>query len=186
MKHQFFAVLASIMLTSTFFSSPAVAELENLAAPGIENFTRLDESSGFAGPLVGFGGATQPSAMDWLKSNGFVTVINLRLETEEDANIGESRAAARQAGLTFIHLPFDPQNLTPDLVSAFVSAASNPFIQPVYIHCGSATRAAALWMVGRVQQDGWEIDAASAEAQQIAQKPDNAVALAIMYLTSNK
>ena len=56
--------------------------------------------------------------------------------------------------------------------------------QPVYIHCNSATRAAALWMIKRVLEDDWEIDEARAEAEGIALKPEDAAAFATQYLRS--
>ena len=57
--------------------------------------------------------------------------------------------------------------------------------QPVYIHCGSATRVAALWVIGRVLRDGWDIDATREEAEQIAHKPADAIAFATAYIKSH-
>lgn len=166
--------------------APATAELETVDVPGIENFSRIDGPPGFAGSPVGFGGATRSSAMPWLRSEGFTAVINLRLAIEKGVDIDGSRAAAQAAGLHYIHLPFDANDPDPDLVDDFLAAAGDKVNQPVYIHCGSATRAAALWMVTRVRQDGWEIDAARKEAEIIALKPSAAVALATRYITSRE
>ena len=152
--------------------------------PGIENFSRIDGSSGFAGATVGFGGATQPSAMPALKQAGFRSVINLRAASESGAEIEASRAAAETAGLKYIHLPFDPTSPGASVVDDFLQAAGDEGNHPVYIHCGSATRAAALWMIGRVRADGWDLDAAAGEARAIAAKPDDAVAAATRYLDS--
>ena len=58
--------------------------------------------------------------------------------------------------------------------------------QPVHIHCGSATRAGALWMIGRLQKDGWEIYAAGQEAELIAEIPPGAITLAALYITSHR
>jgi len=153
---------------------------------GIENFSRIEGSPGFAGPLVGFGGATQSSAMTWLRSEGFAAVINLRLATENGADVEGSRLAAQAAGLNYIHLPLNPKSLDPDVVDDFLTAVGDKGNQPVYIHCGSATRAAAMWMIGRVLEDGWEIDAAGQEAKGIAGKPSDAVAFATRYITSRE
>ena len=59
----------------------------------------------------------------------------------------------------------------------FISAVGEKSNQPVYIHCHSATRAAALWMISRVQKDGWAFDDAANEAKLIAEKPDESISL---------
>jgi len=161
--------------------SPAI---EKLDMPGIVNFSRVRGLTGFAGSPVGFGGATKPVAMPALKSAGFAAVINLRLATEEGTDLDGSRAAAAAAGLNYVHLPFDGKNLDTALVGEFLSAASDTANQPVYIHCHSATRVAALWMIGRVLEDGLDIGAAAQEAEVIAAKPEAAVAVATGYISS--
>ena len=65
-----------------------------------------------------------------------------------------------------------------------MAAVSDETNQPVYIYCKTATRVAALWMVSRVLEDGWEIDAAREEAKAIAAKPDEAIAFATKYIES--
>jgi len=121
-----------------------------------------------------------------LKKNGFASVINLRLATETGAEIDASRAAAEAAGLKYIHLPFDAASPDPDLVDDFVAAVSNEENEPVYIHCHSATRVAALWMIGRVLEDGWSLDEAREEGTAIAGKPSEAVAFASAYVASQE
>jgi len=182
MKYQIFAVLVAITIAGTLAGVSATAEPEKVDAPGIVNFSRIEGQPGFAGTIVGFGGATDSSAMPWLKREGFASVINLRLATEEGADVERSRAAAQAVGLNYIHLPFDPSNPVPDVYDNFLDAVGDKTNQPVYIHCGSATRAAALWMIGRVLKDGWEIDAAGEEAEVIALKPSAAVAIATKYI----
>ena len=148
----------------------------------IVNFSRIDGRPGLAGSPVGFGGTTPPSAMPGLKSEGFATVIDLLVAAEPEANIEECRVGAEEAGLKYIHMPFDPTNPDPGLVDNFVAAIGDAANQPVYIYCNTATRVAALWMIARVLEDGWEIDAAREEAKTIAAKPDEAIAFATMYL----
>jgi uncharacterized protein (TIGR01244 family) len=154
------------------------AHVKKAEVPGIRNFSRVDGT-------VGLGGATQPSAMAWLKQDGFASVINLRLASEPNADLDASRAAAQKAGLRYVHLPFDTDSPAPQLVPEFLAAVGDEENQPVYIHCASATRAAGLWMVKRVLEDGWEIDEAREEAEAIALKPAEAVAFATRYITSH-
>ena len=109
-------------------------QLTKSAVPGITNFSRLDDNT------VGFGGATQPSAMAGLKNAGFVSVINMRLASEEGADIDASRAAAQAAGLNYIYLPFDVAKPDPQLFRNLQAAFADKANQPIYIHCASANR----------------------------------------------
>jgi len=177
-----FVLGAAFAVTQTLAGSPVSTTVEPAEAPGIKHFSRLNESAGFAGSRVGFGGATSPLAMPGLKREGFATVINLRLASEEGAAVNASRAAAAAAGVNYIHLPFDPHSPAPDLVDDFLRAVDDKANQPVYIHCNSATRVAALWMIGRVLEDGWELEDAANEAELIAQKPAEAIGFASAYL----
>jgi uncharacterized protein (TIGR01244 family) len=184
MKGPVFAFLAVAAVACSLHVMPAGAEVEKTEMHGITNFSKVEETSGFAGPLVGFGGATGPSAMPGLKSAGFATVINLRLGTEEGVDIGDNRAAAEAAGLRYISLPLDTSHPDRAVVAEFLATVGNKANQPVYIHCNSATRAAALWMIGRVLEDGWDIEKASREVEIIATKPPAAIAFATGYLAS--
>ena len=155
-------------------------------APGIVNVSLLEGSTGYAGSRVSFGGETQASAMPWLKSEGFGTVINLRLASEDGATVKSSEAAATAIGIKYVHLPFDPKSPDPDIMDKFTSAVGEESNQPVYIHCHSASRAAALWMISRVQKDGWAFDDAANEAKLIAEKPEESIAFAKAYLKKSK
>jgi len=152
----------------------------------IDNYSRIDESSGFAGSTVGFGGATPASAMSWLRGEGFSTVINLRGADEEGCDLEGCRAAADGAGLNYVHLPFDPASGDTQVIDDVLAALGDEGNHPVYIHCHSATRAAALWMIGRVLKDGWEFDAAREEGDKIAAKPIEANLFVKKYLASRR
>lgn len=178
-----FLLIFTMAITGSVSAELPGETLEKPELEGVYNYTRLSESEGYAGPVAGFGGATDPSAMPALKAEGYATVINLRLADEKDVDLEASRAAAEASGINYIHLPYDTSNPDPDLVDAFLEAVGDPTNQPVYVHCGSATRVGALWMVGRVQQDGWDIDEASEEVQQIAGKPEASIRLATQYLS---
>lgn len=185
MKQQLIAVLAALIVSGATAGAPDAITIEKVTVPGIANFSLLDESTGFAGSPVGFGGATLPTAMPWLRERGFATVINLRLASEEENDVDGSRAAAEAAGLNYIHLPFDAKNPDPDVVENFLAVAGDEANQPVYIHCASATRVATLWMIARVLVDGLDTDAATAEVELISLKPDKAIAFATAYISSH-
>ena len=100
---------------------------------GIVNFTKVDA-------VVACGGATETSALDGLAKDGFKSVINLRLATEANANIELNAAHAKSLGLNYIHIPFNGQQPDPKAVDQFLAAIANKANQPVYVHCGSASR----------------------------------------------
>jgi uncharacterized protein (TIGR01244 family) len=176
--------LASLLLFLALYSGTTNAEVEKVELKGVDNFSQIQGTTSFAGTRVGFGGATEAEAIASLKNQGFVTVVNLRLTGEENIDLRGNAEAAKPVGLNYIHLPFDTSAPAEDIVEKFIRTVGNARNQPVYVHCGSATRAAALWMVGRVLVDGWNIEDASAEAAQIARKPPQAIAFARKYIDS--
>lgn len=124
---------------------------------GITNFARLETT-------IACGGATKPGAVTELKKMGFVSIINVRLASEEGAEVDAEGAAARAAGMNYIHLPFNAQSPDPKLIDNFIAAVTLPANQPAYIHCALGGRAAALWMIKRWKVDGWEEPRALEEA----------------------
>lgn len=160
---------------SVFAEEPVI---RRIAAAGIENFSRLDGLQTFGGTLVGFGGATEPEALAWLKSEGFASVINLRAASEKGVDVDVSRHMAGESGLDYIHIPFNPAAGDLAVIEKFLAATGDTANQPVYIHCGSATRVAALWMIGRVLEDGLDPQQAVQEVRQISDEPDTAIAAA--------
>jgi uncharacterized protein (TIGR01244 family) len=146
---------------------------------GATNVTRVDA-------VLMCGGATTPEAFPQLKGQGFTSIINLRQEDEPGANIKESRAAADRAGLKYIHVPVDRSTPDTATVDAFLQAVTDKSNHPMYVHCGSANRVAALWLVKRVAVDGWEIDRAAAEADQIGLTSPALRKFAIDYATAHR
>lgn len=144
---------------------------------GVRNFSRVDAT-------VGCAGATDPSAMTALRKEGFVSVINLRQADEPGANIPESRAAAQAAGLKYIHLPFNAASPDPTVVESFLAAIADTSNQPAFIHCGSANRVGAVWMIKRALQDKWPIEKARAEAETIGLSSPALVTFATNYINT--
>ena len=158
---------------------PLAAQVQKQDMPGIRNYSRVDAT-------VGCGGATDPSAMAALKKEGFVSVINLRLASEEGANVEEGRAAAQAAGLKYIHLPFNGASPDPKVVDSFLAAVADRANQPVYIHCGSASRVGGVWMIKRALQDKWPVEKALVEAKAIGLNSAPLTTFATDYINSHK
>jgi len=158
---------------------PAIAQVQKKEFPGVRNYSRVDAT-------VGCGGQVDPSAMTALKKEGFVSVINLRLPTEEGANVEAGRAAAQAAGLKYIHLPFNAATPDPKVVDSFLAAVADRSNQPVFIHCGSANRVGGMWMIKRALQDRWPIEKALTEAQAIGLNNPALTAFATEYIKSHQ
>jgi len=171
------SVLLIVALTMT--ASAASAQVQKIDVPGVRNFSRVDAT-------IGCGGATDTSALPTLKKEGFVSVINLRLASEAGANVEESKRAAEALGLKYFHLPFDAAAPDSKIVETFLASVANKANQPVFIHCGSANRVGAVWMIKRVLQDGWTVDRARTEAQAIGLASPQLEAFATTYINDHR
>jgi uncharacterized protein (TIGR01244 family) len=125
--------------------------------PGVTNFAKLDTT-------IACAGATTPAALAGLKQMGYASVINLREASEAGAEIDAEAAAAKAAGINFIHLPFNTAMPDPAVADKFLIAVTDKKNQPAFVHCASANRAAAMWMIKRMVVDKWDADRAGTEA----------------------
>ena len=150
----------------------------------IKNFSDLEPQDAFTGAPIGFGGATPPGAMPWLKAQGFATVISFRLDSEDGFDLAGAQAAAEAAELNYFNLPVNPEDPDPASMATFLDIAANEQYRPIYMHCNTATRAAAMWMIGRIQVDGLDVEEAALEIADIAEKPEDATNFAKAYLAS--
>ncbi len=175
---------ALVLLASTLGAATAAQDtlrfhLAKKDVPGIRNFTQVE-------PTVACGGATAVSAIAELKQAGFRAIINLRLASEPGADVEASAEAATAAGLNYIHIPFNHKAPDPAAVDAFLAVVSRPENQPIFIHCGAGERAATLWMIKRVLQDGWSVDDAMKEAEGIGLTLDSLKTFARQYIEDRK
>lgn len=153
-------VLSAVVVATVAVPQSGPSQVKREEVTGIRNFSTV-------GPTIACAGATDASAIPEIAKRGYKTIINLRLEGEPDVNIGDAKAAAANAGITYMHLPFEVAKPDETVVDRFLAAVSDPARQPVFVHCGSANRAAALWMIKRAVQDGWDNARAEAEAREI-------------------
>ncbi len=152
---------------------------EKTTLPGATNVTRVDAT-------VMCGGATTPQAFPELKKLGFNSIVNLRREQEPGADVPVSKTAASAAGLKYIHIPFDAANPDPTIAETFIGAVTDKANQPVYIHCASANRVGALWLIKRVLVDGWDVPRATAEAEAIGLTNPGLKKFAVDYAETRK
>jgi uncharacterized protein (TIGR01244 family) len=117
---------------------------------------------------------------------GFASVINLRLANEQGANIEAEAAAAKAAGINFVHLPLSGAMPDPAIVDQFLKVITQPGNQPAFIHCASGNRAAAMWLVKRVLIDKWDVDRASAEATELGLTSQPLKTFVLDYVQTHK
>src|SRR5215470_478434 len=149
----------------------------NLA--GVTNFARLDTT-------IACAGATTPAAVAGLKQMGYASIINLREASEAGADIDAEAAAAKTAGINFVHLPFNTASPNPAVVDSFLKAVTDPKNQPAFVRCASGNRAAAMWMIKRMQLDKWDAERAGAEAAALGLTNGALKTFALQYVESHK
>ena len=171
-----FALFAALVLGVAIVQAQSVTRE---TVPGVTNFARVETT-------IACAGATTPAALAGLKKMGYASVINLRVATEAGADIEGEAAAAKAAGVNFVHLPFNAASPDPMLVDNFLKAVTDPRNQPAFVHCASANRAAAMWMIKRMQLDKWDAERAGAEAAALGLTNGALKTFALDYVAAHK
>jgi len=169
-------VAAAVVACAIAASAQSKVTKENVA--GITNMARLETT-------VACAGAVKLDAVPEIKKMGFASIINLREASEAGAEVEAEGAAAKAAGLRYENIPFNVANPAPDLVDRFLKAVGNPANNPAFIHCAAGGRAAAMWMIKRVQLDGWDQAKAMDEATALGLN-DRLKPFVLNYLATHK
>jgi len=170
-------ILAVLALTISL--ADAQSQVKKSTIPGITNFSQVETT-------VACAGATTPGSVAGIKKMGFASIINLRLATEAGADIDGEAAAAKAAGITFVHIPFNSSAPDPAVADQFIKTITEPGNQPAYIHCASGNRAAAMWLIKRVLVDKWDNDRAAEEAAQLGLTSSALKTFAFDYIQAHK
>src|SRR5213595_3107733 len=104
----------------------AQSQVKKESVPGITNFARLETT-------VACAGAVTPASVAEIKKMGFGSIINLRLANEQGADIEGETAAAKAAGINFIHVPLNGAMPDPAVVDQFLKVVAAPANQPAFI-----------------------------------------------------
>ncbi len=166
---------ASAML----LTAAASAQVTTDTVAGITNFKQVKST-------VACAGATTPESMRAVRDMGFVAVVNLRQSSENGANVDAETAAAKAAGLNYIHIPMNGAAPDPAVVDQFLAAARNPANNPMFVHCASGNRAASVWLIRRVLVDGWTVEKASDEAEALGLTSAPLKQFALDYVHTNR
>src|SRR4029450_12832823 len=81
-------------------AATASAQVVRQEVPGIPNFAKVEST-------VACAAAITPSAIPEIKNMGYASIINLRLATEQGADIDANIAAAKAAAIPYYHIPFN-------------------------------------------------------------------------------
>lgn len=170
---------AGLLALVSICATPALAQQvtkENV--PGIRNLAKIETT-------VACAGAITPESVVEVKKMGFVSVINLRLASEEGANVEKEEAAAKAAGIRYFHVPYDG-SADPKAADAFLTAITTKGAEPAFIHCAGGNRAATMWLVKRIAIDKWDVDRATKEATLLGQTNPTMRQFAIDYAQAHK
>jgi uncharacterized protein (TIGR01244 family) len=169
-------MLAALWMALTPMRAQEVTK-ENI--DGIVNFHRLETT-------VACSGAIKPEALPNIKKIGFVSVINLREQTEPGANVVEEGEAAKAAGLRYYSIPFIANSPDPAAADKFLDAITTKGAEPAFIHCAGGGRAATMWFIKRMAVDHWDADRAVKEATDLGMNSPKLKQFAIDYVQTHK
>lgn len=125
----------------------------------------------FAQPVPGvLSRSGQPllSEFQWLKDNGWRSVVNFRRDGERDEVGDDAKIEGFSAlGLTYLHLPItDGHPPTTEQAEEFLAFVTDPVNQPVHMHCrGGIGRSGTLMALYRYAVEGWPMEEAIAESR---------------------
>jgi uncharacterized protein (TIGR01244 family) len=116
-----------LTLTGCLMAGVAGSQVVRQEIPGIRNFAKVEST-------VACAGAITPGVIPEIKKMGYASVINLRLPSEEGADIAGNIAAAKAAGISYHHIPFSGAAPDPAVVDTFLKTITAPGVQPAFIH----------------------------------------------------
>jgi protein tyrosine phosphatase (PTP) superfamily phosphohydrolase (DUF442 family) len=119
--------LALVTVIGCLMSMEGSAQVVKQEVAGIRNFAKIEST-------VACAGAITPAAIKEIKTMGFASIINLRLASEQGADIEEHTAVAKAAGVPYYHIPFSASAPDPAAVDTFLKTISAPGVQPAFIH----------------------------------------------------
>ncbi len=121
------SAVALLAAAGWLIAAAGSAQVVRQDVPGIRNFAKVETT-------VACAGAITPGAVAEIKKMGWASIINLRLPTEQGADIEGNIAAAKAAGIPYYHIPFSAAAPDPAAVDAFLKTITTEGVQPAFIH----------------------------------------------------
>ena len=107
--------------------------------------------------------------LDWLRDNGFRTVLNLRKPGEDDAT---DRKEVEKRGMKYLSLEVSPQTLTRKLVADFSRLANDAGGYPLFVYDRDGALTGGLWYLHFRLSDGIPDEAARVRARTLGLRED--------------
>jgi uncharacterized protein (TIGR01244 family) len=152
------------------FTSISVAFAQQLKS---EKLVKIEQALKDDAPKIlclneDFATAGQPKeeAFAKLSANGFRSVLNLRTDAE-GVDLKREQELVEKAAMKYFNVPVVGSAPKTESVEAFIKVVKDKANHPMLIHCASANRVGAFWMIYRVVEQGWSEDRALEEATQI-------------------
>ncbi len=168
------AILATLIVLAV---SALAQQVSRQDYPSIANFLRVDKQ-------VCTGGQPTPEDLARMKAEGIKAIINLRQPSEFDAEAEVS--AAKRLGLRYFNIPVSVAEPKDNQADEFLRITADPANRAAFIHCASANRVGAFWMIRRVLVDGWKPADAEAEARKIGMHSASLIEFARRYIAHHQ
>jgi uncharacterized protein (TIGR01244 family) len=172
--------MKKVMFVAMVVCALAIVVVAQQPAPGIQNFLKINTE-------FCTGGQPTTAQLAELKAQGITTIINLRTVGENGFDAPAEEAEIKKLGMKYVHIPVSNQAGPKDeQADEFLKVTDDAKNRPVFIHCGSANRVGAFFMIRRVLRDGMTFDAAKTEAQKIGLRSAPLEEFAKQYIEKHK
>lgn len=131
------------------FADPQGASAAGAEVPFGEKVGRVLTNYDRIRPTIATAGLLKDGAVADLKPLGFVTVLDLRGPKEGTAS---EKAEVESAGLRYFNIPVTEQAPTGAQVEAFTRIVEDPANHPIVVHCRTASRVGAMWVLYQVRK----------------------------------
>lgn len=170
--------MKKVILAGALVCVAAIVGMAQQAA-GIQNFLKINTE--FCS-----GGQPTLAQLAELKGQGITTVVNLRTVGENGFDAPAEEAEVKKLGMKYFHIPVANAGPKDEQADEFLKVTDDAKNRPVFIHCGSANRVGAFFMIRRVLRDGLTFDAAKTEATKIGLRSAVLEEFAKQYIEKNK
>ena len=171
------------------FASVSVAFAQQ---PKSEKLVKIEQALKDDAPKIlclneDFATAAQPreEAFAKLAANGFRSVLNLRTDAE-GVDLKREQELVEKSAVKYFNVPVVGSAPKTESVEAFIKVVKDKTNHPMLIHCASANRVGAFWMIYRVVEQGWSEDKALEEATQIGLSSPGLKKFAQDYIATHK
>jgi uncharacterized protein (TIGR01244 family) len=167
-----------VILAAVLVCAMAGMAMAQAPAP-INNFLKINTD---------FCSGGQPTAahLAELKAQGITAVINLRTVGETGFDAAAEEADVKKLGMKYFHIPVANNAPKDEQADEFLKITDDAKNRPVFIHCGSANRVGAFFMIRRVLRDNMTFEAAKEEATKIGLRAPALEAFAKQYIDKKK